>query len=112
MLYNTYQIGQNNRPNQASIIPLGCVRIILPEYNFDEFREIVEKLAADRCRLSREIADKIASIIWYEIGTKDVRNALQLMKLVRSIDEVEKTARTITKYKPKILNPSLTTQND
>jgi hypothetical protein len=33
------------------------------------------------------------------------------MKLVRSIDEVEKTARTIMKYKPKILNPSLTVRS-
>jgi hypothetical protein len=33
--------------------------------------------------------------------TWDVRDALQLMKLVSSIDEVEMTARTIMKYKPK-----------
>jgi hypothetical protein len=63
----------------------------LPEYNFDEFREIVEMLAANRYRLKTEIADKIASVVWYEMGTKDVRDALQLAKLVRSIDDVEKT---------------------
>ena len=49
----------------------------LPEYDFDEFREIVVKLAANRYRLNREIADKIASVVWYEMGTKDVRDALQ-----------------------------------
>ena len=84
----------------------------LPEYDFDEFREIVVKLAANRYRLNREIADKIASVVWYEMGTKDVRDALQLMKLVSSIDDVDKTAGTIMKYKPKILNPSLTTHSD
>jgi replication-associated recombination protein RarA len=84
----------------------------LPEYNFDEFREIVEKLAANRYRLDREIADKIAYVVWYEMGTKDVRDAIWLIKLVRSVDEVEKTARTIMKYKPKILNPSLTINID
>jgi replication-associated recombination protein RarA len=78
----------------------------LPEYNFDEFREIVGKLAANRYRLSRGVADKIASVVWYEMGTKDVRDALQLAKLVRSTDEVETMSRTIMKYKPKILNPS------
>ena len=62
--------------------------------------------------MNREIADKIAFVVWYEMGTKDVRDALQLVKLVRSIDDVEKTARTIMKYKPKILNPSLTTHSD
>jgi hypothetical protein len=78
----------------------------LPEYDFDEFREIVGKLADNRYRLNREIADKIASVVWYEMETKDVRDALQLAKLVRSIDDVDKTARTIMRYKPKILNLS------
>jgi hypothetical protein len=77
----------------------------LPEYDFSEFREIVEKLAANRYRLNREIADKIACTVWHDMGTKDVRDALQLMKLVSSIDEVEMTARTIMKYKPKKLSP-------
>jgi hypothetical protein len=77
----------------------------LPEYDFSGFREIVVKLAADRYRLSREIADEIAFVVWHEMGTKDVRDALQLAKLVRSIDDVDKTARTIMRYKPKILNP-------
>jgi holliday junction DNA helicase RuvB len=78
----------------------------LPEYDFSGFREIVVKLAADRYRLSREIADEIAFVVWPKMGTKDVRDALQLAKLVRSIDDVDKTARTIMRYKPKILNPS------
>jgi Holliday junction DNA helicase RuvB len=77
----------------------------LSEYDFSEFREIVEKLAANRYRLDREIADKIAYMVWHNMGTKDVRDALQLMKLVSSIDDVEMTARTIMKYKPKKLSP-------
>ena len=84
----------------------------LPEYNFDEFREIVVKLAAKGYRINREIADRIAFVVWYEMGTKDIRDALQLVKLVGNIDEVEKMSRTIMKYKPKILNPSLTTHSD
>jgi replication-associated recombination protein RarA len=71
----------------------------LPEYNFDQFREIVGKLAANAYRLNIETADKIASVVWYEMGTRDVRDALQLMKLVRSINEVETIASTIMKYR-------------
>ena len=78
----------------------------LPEYDFSEFREIVVKLAADRYRLSREIADEVAFVVWHEMRTKDVRDALQLMRLVSNVDDVEMTARTIIKYKPKILNSS------
>jgi replication-associated recombination protein RarA len=84
----------------------------LPEYDFAEFREIVEKMAANRYRLNREIADKIASVVWYEMGTKDVRDALQLMRLVSNIDDVEMTARIIMKYKPKKLSPSLSAPSD
>ena len=73
----------------------------LPEYDFDEFGEIVETLAVNKYRLNREIADKIASVVWYEMGTNDVRDALQLMRLVSNVDDVEMAARTIMKYKPK-----------
>lgn len=79
----------------------------LYEYNFDEFRELIVKLGANTYRLNREIADKIAYVVWYEMGTKDVRDALQLAKLATSIDDVETIARTVMKYKPKILNPTL-----
>jgi replication-associated recombination protein RarA len=84
----------------------------LPEYDFDEFGEIVVRLAADRYQLGRELACKIAYTVWHDMGTKDVRDALQLMKLVSSIDEVEMTARIIMKYKPKKLSPSLTAPSD
>jgi hypothetical protein len=73
----------------------------LPDYDFDEFGELVVRLAADRYQLDREIACKIAYTVWHNMGTKDVRDALQLMMLASSIDEVEMTAKTIIKYKPK-----------
>jgi replication-associated recombination protein RarA len=66
------------------------VELHLPAYNFDEFREIIVNLIINRGRSTREIADKIVSIVWYEMGTKDIRDALQLAKLVRSVDDVEK----------------------
>ena len=69
-------------------------------------------MAGNRYLLNREIADKIASVVWYQMGTTDVRDALQLMKLVGSVDDVEKTAGTIMKYKPKILSASQTTHSD
>ena len=46
----------------------------LSEYNFDEFREMVVKLGAKGYRINREIADRIAFVVRYEMGTKDVRD--------------------------------------
>jgi replication-associated recombination protein RarA len=77
----------------------------LPEYDFDEFGEIVIRLAAERYQLDIEIARKIAYTVWYDMETKDIRDALQLMKLASSIDEVEMTAKTIIKYKSKKFSP-------
>jgi hypothetical protein len=96
-----------SKPLKSRLRPLS-----LPEYNFDQFREIVEKLAANIYRLNREIADKIASVVWHEMGIKDVRDALWFMKLVSSDDDVEKIARIIMQYKPEILNSSPTTHSN
>jgi hypothetical protein len=42
----------------------------LPEYDFDEFGEIVVRLAADRYQLGREIACKIACTVVARNGNK------------------------------------------
>jgi Holliday junction DNA helicase RuvB len=77
------------------------IELHLPEYDFNEFQEIVVKLTHTRHKLSREVGKKIAYVVWYEMKTKDVRDALQLSTLVTSIEDVTKTARTIMKYRPK-----------
>jgi replication-associated recombination protein RarA len=107
MFATSNDIEQLSKPLRSRLM-----EFYLPEYNFDEFREIVEKLAANRYRLNREIADKIAFVVWYGMGTKDVRDAIQLAKMVRSIEDVEKMAKTIMKYNPKKLNPSLASCTD
>jgi hypothetical protein len=84
----------------------------LPEYTEKEFTDIVVRLGYTRHKLNKEVSEEVARVVWNEMSTKDVRDALQLMRLVRNLDEVEKTARTIMKYKPKILNPSLTVRSD
>jgi hypothetical protein len=47
------------------------------------------------------------------MGAKDVRDdAIQLIKLVRSVDDVEKTLEPQWKHEPKILNSSPTVRSD
>lgn len=70
----------------------------LPEYTFDDFEKIVIKLASTRYKLVDAVGRKIADTVWNKMGTKDVRDALQLAKLVTSVEEVEETAKTIMKY--------------
>ena len=49
-------------------------------------------------KLDEVVGRKIADTVWNQMDTKDVRDALQLAKLVTCVEEVEETAKTIMKY--------------
>ena len=75
------------------------IELHLPEYSEQEFQNIVIKLAYEKHNLDEETAKEVARVVWHEIKTKDVRDAIQLSKLVDSVDDVMMVARTIMKYK-------------
>jgi hypothetical protein len=75
------------------------IELHLPEYSETEFTNIVIRLANSRYKLNEDIAREIARIVWHVMGTKDIRDALQLSKLAISIDDVKIMAATIMKYR-------------
>jgi replication-associated recombination protein RarA len=75
------------------------IELRLPEYSEMEFTDIVIRLAHNRYKLSVEISKEIARVVWHEVGTKDIRDALQLSKLVTNLEDVKIMAATIMKYK-------------
>jgi Cdc6-like AAA superfamily ATPase len=74
------------------------IELHLPEYSEQEFQDIVIKLVCEKYRLDGETAKEISRVVWHEIGTKDVRDAIQLSKLVDNVNDVMIMARTIMKY--------------
>jgi Holliday junction DNA helicase RuvB len=70
----------------------------LPEYTFDQFREIARRLLSKRFGHSNQVADEIASAVWNEMNSKDVRDILSIAKLARSIDDVSWLVQTFKKY--------------
>jgi hypothetical protein len=74
------------------------IELHLPEYDLEEFRNIVTRLAITKYGLSKEVGEKIAHVVWNDMKTKDVRDAIQLSKLVTDVNDVELLARIITKY--------------
>jgi hypothetical protein len=74
------------------------VELSLPEYNFDEFCEIAVKLTEQRDGHDTEIAMKIADTIWNKLGSRDVRDIIQMSKLTKSMDDVEFVANILQKY--------------
>src|SRR5215204_704960 len=74
------------------------IELHLPEYYEMEFTDIVIRLTHSRYKLNEEISKEIAKVVWHEMGTKDIRDALQLSKLVTNIEDVKIMAATIMKY--------------
>jgi predicted nucleic acid-binding protein len=75
------------------------IELHLPEYSEMEFVQIVIRLTCSRYKLNEEISKEIARVVWHEMGTKDIRDALQLSKLVTDIEDVMIMAATIMKYR-------------
>jgi replication-associated recombination protein RarA len=97
-LFATFnEIDRLSKPLRSRLIELH-----LPEYSEMEFTDTVIRLTHSRYKLNEEISKEIASVVWHEMGTKDIRDALQLSKLVTNIDDVKIMATTIMKYRDSI----------
>ena len=75
------------------------IELHLPEYSEIEFTNIVIRLTHSRYKLNEEFSKEIARVVWHEMGTRDIRDALQLSKLVTDIEDVRIMAATIMKYR-------------
>ena len=89
----------NNIEKLSKPLRSRLIELHLAEYSYEEFKDIVLRLSASRYKLNNEVGEKLAHVVWHDMGTKDIRDALQLSKLVTSVDDVEKTAKTMMKYK-------------
>ena len=70
----------------------------LPEYTFDQFCEIARKLIGKRLGHSNQVADEIATAVWNEMNSKDIRDVLSIGKLVHSIEDVSWLVQVHKKY--------------
>jgi ribosomal 50S subunit-associated protein YjgA (DUF615 family) len=73
----------------------------LPEYTWENFLEITQRLLQNRHGLDETTSAKIAQVVWSQLKTGDTRDALAIGKLVRSSEDVEAIAATLQKYQKK-----------
>jgi len=73
----------------------------LPEYTWENFLEITQKLLRKRYGLEEITSAKIAQVVWSQLKTRDLRDALAIGKLTKSTEDVEFIAMTLRKYKRK-----------
>jgi Holliday junction DNA helicase RuvB len=70
----------------------------LDEYTLEEFIEITRRLVMKRYHLDGEIAEKIGYSVWNKMESKDVRDALQIAKLTKSLSDVDWLVDVQMKY--------------
>lgn len=73
----------------------------LPPYTYNEFCDIAVKLTQQRDGHDRETAMKIADTVWNKLGSRDVRDIIQISKLTKSMGDIEFVATIIQRYKKK-----------
>jgi Holliday junction DNA helicase RuvB len=71
----------------------------LPEYTWETFLEITQKLLHKRYGLDEITSTKIAEVVWSQLKTRDIRDALAIAKLTKSVEDIEFIAMTLQKYK-------------
>ena len=71
----------------------------LPEYTWENFLEITQKLLHNRYGLDEITSAKVAEVVWSSLQTKDIRDVLAIGKLTKSTGDVEFIAKTLEKYK-------------
>jgi hypothetical protein len=71
----------------------------LPEYTWENFLEITQKLLHKRYGLDEITSAKVAEVVWSSLQTRDLRDALAIGKLAKSTEDVEFIAMTLQKYK-------------
>jgi replication-associated recombination protein RarA len=71
----------------------------LPEYTWDNFLQVTQKLLQNRHGLDETTSGKIALVVWSQLKTRDIRDVLAIAKLTKSSEDVEFIAATLQKYK-------------
>ncbi len=70
----------------------------LEEYTFHVFTEIVRHLLKKKYKLDSTISEKISYEVWYRMKSKDVRDAIRIAKLTKSLADVDWLVDTQMKY--------------
>ena len=60
----------------------------LREYPYEDFVEIVGRVLKAKYQMNENISEKIASAVWNQLKSKDIRDAINIAKLTGSVDDV------------------------
>jgi MoxR-like ATPase len=72
------------------------IKLNLPEYNLEIFREVCQKLLSRKYDKNHETIQTIIQYVWER--TRDVREAIAIAKIADTSDEVTNIASTLRRY--------------
>jgi Holliday junction DNA helicase RuvB len=68
----------------------------IPEYTFEEFSEIaLTKLKKENT--DESLAKMIAEKVWYQLGSRDIRDVIKVARLASSVEEIPFVVRMLNK---------------
>jgi Holliday junction DNA helicase RuvB len=70
----------------------------LEEYKFNEFVEISCHLLKDRYKLDGSMSEKIADSVWNKMKSKDIRDVINMAKLIGSSSDIDWLTEVQIKY--------------
>ena len=74
-------------------------KLRFPEYNQKQFREVVVTVLTKREGTPEDLAEYIANTVWWELDSKDPREAVRIARLCKDEKEVDALIKTLKKYR-------------
>lgn len=74
------------------------VRLHLKPYGEADFLQVAETVLVQRQNVEPEAARVIAKAVWLDLHSRDVRDAVKVARLARSMDEVTRILATLKNY--------------
>jgi len=88
----------NNVERLSAPLRSRFMELHLEEYTFEEFSEIARRVLKNKFQLDINLSEKIASAVWQRIMSKDIRDAINIAKLVKSDEDINWLVEVQLKY--------------
>jgi hypothetical protein len=74
------------------------VELYLDEYTYNEFLEITRRLLMKKYHLDMSLSEKIGYAVWNQMESKDIRDVINIAKLVKSSSDLDWLVEVYMKY--------------
>ncbi|HSF50593.1 MAG TPA: AAA family ATPase [Nitrososphaeraceae archaeon] len=91
----------NNKNKLSPEILSRFLKFHLKEYSQDEFNMIATNIVTARFNKTKEFAQKLAQAVWYNIGSKDIRDVIKVARLAKNENDVDMIIEAIEEYTDK-----------